>query len=321
MAIIIKKRKYNTFWPLIILRYGLPILSTFYSQVFYFLCLAFNCKNDGVHDIDFPCLTGSFHELQLILAAIMVILSTILCFMTETYYYKPYFIKDGKDVIVKHSSISGRIFLFSKILIITSFVIENRNETYHWLFIFELILVTLLNAYCSIAYYSYENKSLYKLHRFCCIINCWSYLTLLIGKIFLTWKYNGTILVFLFGFVLIAFLNFYEKDKNIDFAMIDFESITTSKERVNYIRKYMALVHNKDKFRDISIILRTLIEKREAGCVNNNCALKKYLNSLNNDINSDFFLFLFAQNLFESSMSRFPNNIELKINYVVFLLT
>ena len=69
------------------------------------------------------------------------------------------------------------------------------------------------------------------------------------------------------------------------------------------------------------MMITSFIEKIETHCRNENCILKKYLNSLSKGFDSHFLLLKFAENLFKNALNKFPQDVTLRIHYIMFLLT
>jgi hypothetical protein len=69
------------------------------------------------------------------------------------------------------------------------------------------------------------------------------------------------------------------------------------------------------------MILTSFIEKIEEKCTNKVCVLKKYISSLSRGFDSNFLLLQFCQKLFRHALNRFPRDINLRIFYIIFLLT
>jgi aspartate carbamoyltransferase regulatory subunit len=73
--------------------------------------------------------------------------------------------------------------------------------------------------------------------------------------------------------------------------------LTSSEKWLRYIRVYLQIIKEKEVSRDSSMMITSFIEKMEIHCQNENCILKKYLNSLSKGLNSHFLLLKFAEYL------------------------
>ena len=63
-----------------------------------------------------------------------------------------------------------------------------------------------------------------------------------------------------------------------------------------------------------------MIKIKEENCINKNCNLKKYLKYLEKGESNDFILFQHCQYLYELAIKKFPDDYNLKINYIVYLV-
>ena len=80
-------------------------------------------------------------------------------------------------------------------------------------------------------------------------------------------------------------------------------------------------MHNHNNSRNYYTILESLISEIEENCFLLDCPLKKYLRNLKNGNECPVLLYQYCINLFEYGISKFPNDIDLKNNYSIFLVT
>ena len=113
----------------------------------------------------------------------------------------------------------------------------------------------------------------------------------------------------------------YYNQNYFNFLIINFNNLSSSIQCLNYIKKYLTIIDKKDISRNYQLIFNSFIEKEEEKCTNKKCCLKKYLVSLSKGINSKFLLLQYAEKLFKIAISKFPEDIILKINYAIFLYT
>ena len=73
--------------------------------------------------------------------------------------------------------------------------------------------------------------------------------------------------------------------------------------------------------RDNLIVFNSFLQKTEEICTNKRCALKKYLESLSKGNYSKYLLLQYGEKLFKLSISKFPEDVILRINYIIFLFT
>ena len=249
-----------------------------------------------------------------------------LCFLiyfsytTIIVFFKPDFIIEESDVLKKSSSIPDIILFFNKIIFNILFNIIENNESYQWVILFVLFIFTYVNVICLFHYSNYENKILMKLNKVLSLILFWNICCLFVGKIFKNWNFNGAFHLFFFGSLLIIFFFLYHKEKINEFYIKEFKQIDSSKEQLNYIKDFFKLINNKDRQRNKYIVFNTLILLKEENCINKNCKIKKYLQMAGKGFESDFILFQYCQQLFEMAIKKYPNDIFLKCNYIIYLV-
>ena len=324
MSFRLNAGKYNILWPIDILKYCLPIMSqTLFGQIFILLISAFKCKGGRLYynsKVD-GCKVGTWYYVGLPISIIAIVLQLLLSYITISMYYQADFILEGNNILKKRTSSSDIIFLINKIILIIIFGFDKEKENEHWGILFVSCFITGINVYAILFLQYYENIIIKILYYFYSLFLFWGFFTLLIGKIFKNWQFNGAFYLFFFGFILIIIYCLFYSKTYLDFFYLNFKEINSSNNCINYIKAYLKIIKEKDISRDSSMILTNFIEKMEEGCTNKNCVLKKYLISLSKGFDSNFLLFQFAQKLFKISLNKFPKDITLRIHYIIFLLT
>ena len=192
------------------------ICYTFFSQIFGLLITIFMCdfsNKYSIIDFSLKCRSGVWFYVDGTLCILCIILLIYYSFTTILVFYKPNFILDESDILKKSNSIPDIIFFINKIIFIISIHFVKNNESWQWFLLIIFFLSTLLN-YISLIYYNcYENIILMKLNKSLSLILFWSICSLIIGKIFQIWDFNGTVHLFLFGTILIILFFIYQKNK------------------------------------------------------------------------------------------------------------
>ena len=321
MALRIKYKKEKILWPIRILRGALPILSFgFYGQIFLIFTTIFYCRKTEsktspylkcrpeIKKLRFPCGLAMF-------------LHFLIAFITNRLYYQPIFIRSDSDLLKKSNSFPDIILIFTKMIIITIFILDKGVESEHWAILSFLVFVTGINAYFTIFYQNRKNKILLYLNNFFSLVLFSGFCILFIGKIFKFLKFNGSIFLFFSClFIIIMFIIFFKNDE-IDFISKDYKSIDDPDELLQYIYYFIFIIKNKNNSRNYSIIMKSLITSIEENCLIENCSLKKYLYNLKRGFDFDYILFQFCEKLFLYGIYKFKENIFLKNHYCVFLIT
>ena len=317
----IKKKPLKFLWPVKLLRFGLPLFTnTLFGPFFLLESTIFDCTNGGTYvDSKLRCRTGKWYAIDGPLAGIAMGLMCFLTLLNSSLYYIPTFIKKGNDYIKKSSSLPLVFFQLTKMAIIILFISDKAEESEHWAVLSILIFFTGLNAYITISFDTRENKILQKIDNALSLMLVWMFLSLFIGNIFKSWEFNGSIFLVIIGMIIIIVFNYYYLVKVYNYLDIDFNEINSSKDFITYINFYINIIESKDKLRDSDLIFRSIVDKIEQKCKDNNCYLKKYLESLEKGVDSNFLLYKHIQNLFELALAKLPNDIDLRINYIIYL--
>ena len=137
---------------------------------------------------------------------------------------------------------------------------------------------------------------------------------------FVQLEFTGVIYLFIcFIFVIILYIIFY-KNKEIKYISIDYKEIYEPYDYLNYIFKFNNIIVNKLTSRNNYTILESLLYKIEERCIIPECPLKKYIEYLDKGNECSFLLNHFCEKLFEYGISKFNDDINLKINYAIFLI-
>ena len=322
MSYRIKNKNYKILWPIPILKFCLPFISVFFfGQIFLLLTTIFDCQNGKAYvSKELACRTGIWFSIEAPLTIIAIILFVLLSLITNNLYYKSTFVRDDSDVLKKTNCYPDIMLLFNKIFIIILFILDNGKEEEHWAILFFLMFISGLNAFCSLIYQNRQNQKLKYLNNIFCFMPFLGFLSLFIGKIFKSLGFDGAIYLFfswsIFG---ILFLFFYKK-KDLDFVLINHREIQNPYDYLNYILKFHNIILNKNNSRNDFTILKSLLAKKEENCFDIKCPLKQYIEKSSNEINDIFPLLQFCEKLFDFGISKFPNDITLKINYSMLLI-
>ena len=325
IMIIIINKKIKIFWPIKLLRYLLPFFSiTFFGQTFLTLVTVFDCT--GGHSYvseDKKCRSGSLYLFIMPLIIIAIIILFLISIITNLLYFRPVFIKCNSDILKKENSYPDIVFLFTKIGINLIFILDKGNENDHWEVLFFLVLLSGINAYYSLFYQNRLNKTLALLNEIFCLILFLAFLSLLIGNIFknISIGFNGSIYIFFIGIIFIIIFIYYYYIKETNFLSIDFTHITTPGDFLKYISKLFFFFVNGKNSRNSNIIFKSLIPIIKERYINSFNNFEIYLQKLNKEKCNEIILIKFCEEIFQYGVSKFYNDIPLKISYVIFLIT
>ena len=301
----------------------MPVICfTFFGHSFILLISPFKCLQGRLYYTSkASCEIGLLFYFNAPLSVIVIIIQLLLSYLTISMYYNADFIIEGNDLLKKRTSIPDIVFLFCKIIVLMAFGFDKEKEYEHWAILFITCLVAGINVYSILYLQHFENSIIKKFHNFYSLFLFWGFLCLFISNIFKSWEFKGGFYLFIIGLILIIIYCFFYSKTYKEFLQLNFNEMKTSNECLNYIQSYLKAIRKKDLLRDTSMILTSFIEKEEEQCINKNCTLRKYLDSLSKGFDSNFLLLQYAEKLFKIALNKFSQDITLKMHYIIFLLT
>ena len=309
---------------LIILKYVLPLMSSFFFLPMFFILLsAFDCtKNDlgqktSLYSDDLKCYTTLFY-FNCIISSISLVLFVPISLLTVTIYYE-YSLDGQKKVLSKTTSIPDVFFLISKMFITGIFVGLDGGIEIHYILISTLILFSSLTLYLNFTYERYNEKLLNFIHKYLSLTFFWASICLLIGRFTLNSEFNSCLGLFITIEPILCIILFYRKNHLKDFLYV-LGKEESLKQTLNHIQSFLYLLTNKKEERESELILNSYIEIYESSCILKDCPLKRYLALIKNKMEGNGCLLQHADFLFNCSINKFPDSVELKFAYSLFLL-
>ena len=305
------------------MRIVLPTVSlSFFGQIFEILILIYLCDNDGIstNSNTIKCPNSTMYYILFVLSSIAILFLLIISYISISMYFKPSFMVDKSSSLQKIDSYPNKIFFFNKIIFIVLTNIIYKNQIYTWFILIILCLSSYVNMLGFTQYNNYQNKLLLELNKFFSILLFGIIDTLIIGKIFNELGFNGTLYLFIFIIIMSITSAFLYQERLNSFPSINFNELKSGCERLKYIKRFLDLVKTKHLTREKTLLFDTLIKIKEENCINKNCNLKKYLKYLEKGESNDFILFQHCQYLYELAIKKFPDDYNLKINYIVYLV-
>ena len=322
MAYRLKTKKRNILWPIKILKFYLPIFCFgFYGQIFLLFTTIFYCrKKESSTSPYLKCRNGHwFYKIKPV-AGIAMFLHFLIAFITNTLYYKPIFMKCKSDLLKKSESLPDILLLFTKMIVITIFILDKGVESEHWAILSFLVIVTGTNAYFTIIHKNRQNPILLLLNNYLCLVLFSGFFILLIGKILKFLKFDGAIFLFFTCDILIIIYMAFFKTHSTDYLSKNYKNINDPKELLQYITQFYDIIQNKNNSRNFDMDLKSIISSIEEHCLDKDCPLKKYMKNLYNGLECDYFLLQFCDKLFQHGISKFRGNNFLKNHYCIFLI-
>ena len=196
-----------------------------------------------------------------------------------------------------------------------------KKEKEQWVILLLVILLTGINAYYDLYYQNRASKILNLLNNFFSLATFSEFLCLFISKILDKLEFSGSLyLLFSIIIIILVYLLFY-KNKDINYVLIDYKEIKDPFDYLYYISEFYYIIHNQKNSRNYSTIVESLIIKIEENCIIPDCPLEKYLDNIKKGNEYPFLLNQFLEILFQYGISKFSNDICLKNNYSIFLIS
>ena len=322
MIFRIQYKKLNILWPIFLLKIILPFISySFFGQIFLLLTTIFDCngKRNRICS-SLACKSGLWFNIFGPLSIISIFFECLISIITIILYFKPFFFI-GSDILKKTNPVPDLTLILIKIGMNSLFILIDKNEDKQWMNLFVSILFTGINAFINIKYQNRANKKLKLLNNIFSLSLFAGFISLAVGKMLIELQFTGSIYLFLSSVVLIILFFSLYKNREIDFISIDSREIDNSIDYFEYIYTFYNIIHKQKNSRNYYTILESLITEIEANCILLDCPLKKYLYSIKNGIESPYLLNQYCEKLFKYGISKFPNDINLKYNYSIFLIT
>ena len=319
----IKNHKLKSIWLLTILRIFLPIISIgLFGQILLFFLLLFDCE-DGHHNLSekLECRNGDWFILHSPFIIIAMILHFFISLITNTLYYKSLYDVSKSDALKKTSSVPEISLFFTKFFLTLLLVLYNQEEMLQWIILFLLMIVTGFNAYINILFKNKLNLMLMSLSIIFSLILFFGCFTLFIGNIFKYFGYNGSIFFYFIIIIIIILFIILHKANNIKFGNIDYKNINNSDQYIVHLLRYYLMIISKKNSRNCLTVLKSFLEAIEETCVDIHCPLKVYLEKLKHGIDCQYLLYEYLDKMYRFGISKFKNNVILKNNYSLFLMT
>ena len=313
-------KKYRFKYLLPILKYILPLMSnTFFLPMFFVFMSAFDCttENTSLYSDELKCYTIFFY-INYTISFISLILYVPMCLLVVTLFYE-YALEGETKPLSKTTSIPDVFFFWEKMLITFIFVVTDGEFYIHLFLILTLIIFSSFSVYLNYIYERYNEELLNYMHKFLSLTFLWASLCLGIGKLTMNIKFNGCLGLF-FSVEPMFFLILFYRKKNLKSFLYKIGKKETLKETLLHIKNFLYLFDKKNEYREVKIILNSYIQIYEETCTIKKCPLKKYLKLLKEGIEANGCLLQHANLLFTLGINKYPDNVEIKFAYALFLL-
>ncbi|CAD8162073.1 unnamed protein product [Paramecium octaurelia] len=299
----------------------MPMMDLFFS----ILACTINEKGESVHLLfsETKCWQGT-HIVHGIVSIFGIIIFYLFCITFALIYYEPRYIPQNPS-----SKKNGRflvIFLTYELIMIIcyTFMVGKQDD---YIFIFILAIGSFLVFWIMHVENPHNNKHIAKAWSVLAAVNMWGVIILCFAKFLEGQLFFGTIYAWLFGlpFMIAAVL---KADKlNYELLLTNLNKVSDPQDVLNLTDYLIKLYKAEDS--DSQLMIDGFLEIHRATCAKEDCYLKQK-RSNNQRILKSFFkdltlserdvdILMVLGQVYFNQIKRFPNNINLRIRYSLFL--
>ena len=315
------KKEYNINYPIKILKSIIPHTSTtFFLPIVFCFLSTLDCTetHTSLYSSDLKCysilyyINGGISIISIFLFIPINILNLMIGY--------DYTLVGNSNCSSKNTSKPEVFFAISKFFISVIFVGFNGNFKIHYYLIFSCNFFGLNLVILNFVYPRFNNYTLIFMNKFLSLTFFWASFVLFIGRITINNKFDGCLAIF-FIIEPIFCLILLSSRKNIQNKLMDRIGREESfQDMLNQIQSFTYLIDNKENYRNAFVLLKGYISVYEESCPILECPLKKYINCIKYGNNGNAFLFQHVEFLYSNCLTRFPNQLEVKFAYALFLI-
>jgi hypothetical protein len=249
-----------------------------------------------------------------VIGAIFLVLISLL---TKMAYYETKL--SSQNQTAKLTSSPEVFLLLSKFILILIYGIA-RSVSSQWL----LIIITFVLAYFIFDTFNqtrpFFNHTIMKTHLVCWGLFFWNTIVILIGKCLESTNFDGSLALFFIGLPVVIVVVHSNYDNRIAVLMADIKKLPSGQFAIKQIHYLLEIIDKREFDREAKVMLKSYIYNYEETCFNRDCALKKYLYSVEHNLETISSLTQHVELLYTGAISKFPNYTPLRLQFAFFLL-
>ena len=316
------KKKYSILKvPIKIVRVIIPLTSTtFFLPMFFILMSAFDCtkRKTNLYSDELKCFSLVYY-INCGISLISLLLFIPINLIALSIFYE-YSLGESNSLLSKTTSKPDVFFAVSKIIVTVIFVALDGDEDIHYVLIITLNIFTFLSMCYNFLYPRFNQVILIFMNQFLSFTLWWASFILLIGKFTRHKKFDGCMGIFFVTEPIFCFIILLNNNQNFHHLINNFRNQNSPDDLLQHIKTLIYLIDNKDIDRTSYVTLKGYIVLYEENCTLKDCPLKKYNNSIKFGNDGKAFLYQHIESLFSFCESKFPNSIEIRFAYALFLL-
>ena len=327
---------FSMMWLVHLLKYVLYCLITiFFLPILRLYISIFSCNSNNYNVIvnSMKCYSG-FHYIHFFMGIFGIIALIIICFITSTLFYNNYLYLslDDKqnriyDIQINSHHLIFKLFIKIYFSVLFTFIEKKNNISY----IFQWIIILSMNIlsinYFIYLYYNniyYANKNMQLFHSTTSLLFSWTYLCMAFSKVFVfIYNFKGGVYILFSGYLLIIFIMITNPkyDNELNIILFNIYKENNCFELIFKLKKLLDLFSNYQKNKKYLKILQIFQIKHKDYCILKNCPIEtiNFNNSEQKNIQTNKILFHYLNRVYQISISKFPTNINLRLEYVNFL--
>ena len=292
---------------------NIPFLQTLFS--------VFPCNNDTIESYKAIKCKNVIHIILIFISILLVIIYESLIILFHMTLYE--FGTNTNKLKAAYSCSTDVILDIIKLILVILYNFKNNK-------IVLSIITTILSIIIFVRFLKiqpYSNGFTMKLYFILYSLFCWSCIICFIRIFINNAKFNSGIILLLLGYPLLLIIihlkgDGYILEKLFSFLFMYNHNKYSSLLNIEYYLKFEDSFTEKLKRREFTLLL-SYISSHEMQCSENNCSLKKFIKAefkLENFSYLKILFFQHAEKLYKNALSKEPNNIKLKISYILFLI-
>lgn len=288
------------------------------------LLIMLKCDSNKVYEFTdgIVCWQG-LHFLYSLLSIVFSIVLFCLVFVVALFYFEPF---NSKKTSTKIDTTADTFVLIFKVVAVVRYI----GLTSEWISLVIMVVGSLLNLKRGYENPTYNNHILESLISIRNASIFWTYLVLLISKIFADTSFNGPIFLLLIGYPLIivfSIIYYRKKSQNFLITNSNFNDANEFLIKLKYFKILIESFLSKNKssktnksnnLKKNEILLKGYISIHEESCVMEECPLKKFLENNGNFNLQKISLLHYMNIMYNEGIKKFPNSKIIIMNFVQF---
>lgn len=267
---------------------------------------------------DMVCYTG-IHLVATILSAIGLAVYAIYGISVALWYFE--FSGTNRSAFARNPSLCNVVqFLHMAVFAILSNLFAEK--TFGYFVVLTLLTFSLLLFYFNYIESPFHNRPISLISAIFSTAHLWTVFMLVFAQIFEGNILEGSFAIFALGLPFVVAIVFTRPDKNVELLLLSWNKVQNSDLITKQLRYLIDLWARKDFDRKSAIILEGYLEIHREICDQTDCPINNVTNGRTGGESPEEvseLILSFIEYSFQASISKFQNNIDLRLTYISFL--